>query len=85
MEKTDSNGPPRLPLAFFRWYCHPNFREEIEGDLLERFHYVKEQYGILEARRFFTREVILLFRPAIKFSPLLPSTGQRGKASSAID
>ena len=31
------NHPPKLLLAFFRWFCHPDFVEDIEGDLLERY------------------------------------------------
>jgi putative ABC transport system permease protein len=29
-------SPPKLPLRFFRWYCHPDYQEDIEGDLQER-------------------------------------------------
>jgi hypothetical protein len=33
MKNNEINKPPRIPLAFFRWYCHPDLREEIEVDL----------------------------------------------------
>ena len=59
------NKPPRLFLAFFRWYCHQALREEIEGDLLEQFHKRTEQYGLKKARVLFMKEVVLLFRPSI--------------------
>ena|SRR5688572_2497259 len=57
--------PPRIPLAFFRWYCHPDLREELEGDLFERYYKQIDKFGLSKARMLFIREVILLFRPAI--------------------
>ncbi|WP_462254087.1 ABC transporter permease [Ekhidna sp.] len=50
--------PPKYPLRFFRWFCNPEFAEDIEGDLLERF----EQR---QSKVFFTIEVIKLLRPGI--------------------
>ena len=38
---TPDNTPPQPPpwlLRFFRWFCHPDFVEDIEGDLLERYY-----------------------------------------------
>ncbi len=29
--------PPKYLLRFLRWFCHPDYVEDIEGDLLERF------------------------------------------------
>ncbi|TDQ32199.1 permease prefix domain 2-containing transporter [Zeaxanthinibacter enoshimensis] len=57
--------PSRIALAFFQWYCHPRFREEIEGDLTERYHMHVLKYGRGKANRLFIKEVILLFRPAV--------------------
>ncbi|MEO9482742.1 MAG: ABC transporter permease [Ekhidna sp.] len=51
-------NPPKYPLRFFRWFCHPDYVEDIEGDLLERFE--KRQ-----SRLFFTLDVLRLFRPGI--------------------
>lgn len=65
MENREYHQPPRIWLAFFRWYCRPEFLEEIEGDLLERFHDVVERQGIRQARSVFAQEVLLLFRPMI--------------------
>ncbi len=64
MEK-ERNIPSRIALAFFYWYCQAEFREEIEGDLMERFSVHSEKYGYTKANRLFIKEVILLFRPAI--------------------
>jgi len=30
-------SPPKIALRLFRWFCDPEFVEDIEGDLLERF------------------------------------------------
>ncbi|MCG8307546.1 MAG: ABC transporter permease [Cytophagales bacterium] len=57
--------PPRFPLRFFRWYCHPEYREDIEGDLMERFECRLEEKGIRSARWEFFMDVMLLFRPGI--------------------
>ena len=57
--------PLRIALAFFNWYCHPDFREEIEGDLMERFNIYYLKYGYSKANRLFIRDVLLLFRPSI--------------------
>jgi len=55
--------PPSIALSFFRWYCNPEFREEIEGDLIERFYYYLEKYGYDKAKWLFAKEVLQLFRP----------------------
>ena len=63
--KQSEHRPPQIILAFFRWYCNPDFREEIEGDLVERFHYYSKKYGPKRAKLHFTKEVLFLFRPTI--------------------
>ncbi len=57
--------PPKLPHRFFRWYCHRDYREDIEGDLLERFEDNLDQKGPKYARWNFTKDVIKLFRPSL--------------------
>ena len=59
------NKPSRIALTFFNWYCHPDFREEIEGDLMERFNTYSLKYGRNKANRLFMKEVLFLFRPSI--------------------
>ena len=46
--KTTGNRPhpPSGPLRFFRWYCHPDYQEDIEGDLRERFERNAIEKGI---------------------------------------
>lgn len=59
------NKPSRIALTFFNWFCHPDFREEIEGDLIERFNIYSLKYGYNKANRLFIKEVFFLFRPSI--------------------
>ncbi|MCB0839517.1 MAG: ABC transporter permease [Bacteroidetes bacterium] len=65
MEPSSHIPPPKWLLRFFRWYCHPDFAEDIEGDLCERFARYVEEDGIKKAKRRFAREVVLLCRPGI--------------------
>lgn len=52
-------------LRFFRWFCHPAYVEDIEGDLHERFALLIEEMGLRKARIRFVLEVLLLFRPGL--------------------
>lgn len=52
-------------MRFFYWFCRPDFREEIEGDLMERYNNYYISYGSTKADRLLMKEVILLFRPSI--------------------
>lgn len=65
MKKIKVNSPPLAALKFFRWFCHPEFREEIEGDLLEMYHKNLERFGARKARALYFKEVLFLFRPSI--------------------
>ncbi|WP_416866466.1 MAG: ABC transporter permease [Imperialibacter sp.] len=61
----NKHQPPKLPLRFFRWFCHPYYQEDIEGDLLERFEKRVEEKGIKKARWLFVWEVFQLLKPAL--------------------
>lgn len=65
MKKNQPNHPPKLLLQFFRWYCNPDFAEDLEGDLYERFErrMASEKPG--RAKWFFAKDVLSLFRPGI--------------------
>lgn len=65
MKKPHPLSPPKWLLAFFRWFCHPDCAEDIEGDLRERFDRNAEVGGIHKARWRLLIEVLLLFRPGI--------------------
>ncbi|MEP1923734.1 MAG: ABC transporter permease [Ekhidna sp.] len=55
--------PPKYPLRFFRWFCNPDYVEDIEGDLLERFE--KRTNEKRPSQWLFTMDVLRLFRPGI--------------------
>ncbi|MCG8307650.1 MAG: ABC transporter permease [Cytophagales bacterium] len=57
--------PSKWILDFFRWYCHRDYQEDIEGDLMERFERNVEKKGIRAAKWRFIKDVLLLFRPGI--------------------
>ncbi|MEQ9402075.1 MAG: FtsX-like permease family protein [Cyclobacteriaceae bacterium] len=64
MKPEGSNiNPPKWSLKFFRWFCNPDYVEDIEGDLLERFE--KRTNDNRAARWLFVLDVIRLFRPRI--------------------
>lgn len=56
-------NPPKYLLRFFRWFCHPDYVEDIEGDLFERFE--KRTNENKAARWLLTIDVLRLFRPGI--------------------
>lgn len=62
-------SPPKLLLAFFRWFCHSDYLEDIEGDLLERFKITAQDKGLTRAKWMFLFEVVKLLRPGITKSP----------------
>jgi putative ABC transport system permease protein len=61
----NTESPPKLPLRFFRWYCHPDYQEDIEGDLLERFERRVEEDSVKKARWELWKDILRLFRPGI--------------------
>jgi len=58
-------NPPKLPLKFFRWFCHPKLRDHIEGDLMELYEERVKEFGKRKADRKFIIDVLLLFRRGI--------------------
>ncbi len=63
--KNDSENYPQPPawmLRFFRWFCHPDFQEDIEGDLLEMYDYFVKTSGLKKANWAFFWEIISLLR-----------------------
>ncbi len=71
--KKEKQYPPKLPLRFFRWYCHPKLRDSIEGDLIELYDERIKESGKRKADIKFVIDVILLFRPGI----IRPTEGYR--------
>lgn len=62
MEPFD-NYPPKWAMAFFRFLIHPEFQEEIEGDLLERYLSDVQKYGLNRARMRFYKELFSVVKP----------------------
>ena len=63
--KKDYQKPPNWALYFFRWFCHPDYAEDIEGDLYEKFDRNCQAYGQKAARRKFIWAVLTLFKPSL--------------------
>ena len=57
--------PPKFALSFFRWFCHPDLRDHIEGDLMELYRDHLKTHGKRSADLRFIVDVLLLFRPGI--------------------
>ena len=55
-------SPPSWPSNFLRWFCNPDFLEEIEGDLHEIFHEKSASKSIDYAKRTFILDVLKFFR-----------------------
>ncbi|MBX2870529.1 MAG: ABC transporter permease [Saprospiraceae bacterium] len=66
-------GPPRWALKFFRWYCQPDFVEDLEGDLFERFERNLAQVSLRKARWRFIKDTLSLFRRGIIRTPHFPA------------
>jgi ABC-type antimicrobial peptide transport system permease subunit len=56
-------SPPRLADRFLNWFCAPHLREEVLGDLHERYVLRVEQLGQARARRRYWRDVLAYVRP----------------------
>ncbi len=61
----NDHQPPKHFLQCFRWFCHPDYAEDIEGDLTEKFYKTIEQQGIKKAKWKFRWAVLGLFRPSL--------------------
>jgi len=57
--------PPQLFRRFFRWFCHPELKKYIEGDLMELYEERLKVSGKRKADIKFIIDVLLLFRPGI--------------------
>jgi hypothetical protein len=72
MNRFNNDRPPRWVLAFFRWFCRPEMREYLEGDLLELYHHRRTGLGLAKARWLLIKDVLLLFRPSIIGTSIQP-------------
>lgn len=60
--------PPSWAMKVFRFICHPDFQEEIEGDLLENYQADIKKYGKNIALRRFYIELLSVLRPNLIFN-----------------
>ena len=65
MNKKKSAIPPSFFHRFFLWYCKPELRDHIEGDLLELYHERITEKGKRKADLLFAIDTVFLFRPGI--------------------
>lgn len=63
--ETPRIDPPQLVLRFFRWFCNPDCREDIEGDLHEILQQNAEMKGSRKAKWIYALQVLKLFRPGV--------------------
>lgn len=57
--------PPRMFQRLFRWFCRPDIRDHIEGDLLELYQERVKTNGRRKADIQFITDVLQLIRPGI--------------------
>ncbi len=55
----------RLADRFLEWYCHPDFVDDIQGDLEEFYHLNSLRYSTTLADLKYAMDVLLLFRPSL--------------------
>jgi len=58
-------SPPPFVLRFLRWFCPSHLYEEIEGDLIQRFHRDVKWSGEQRAKLNLILNVVRFFRPGI--------------------
>lgn len=58
-----NNNIPKIPHAFFRWYCQKQRYEELHGDLEEFFHERACELGLFKARLYYLLDVIRCCQP----------------------
>jgi putative ABC transport system permease protein len=64
MSQSSPIKPPKGLLRFFRWFCDPDLREDLEGDLIELYE-ARVAVSRTKAKTLFVRDVLLMFRPGI--------------------
>ena len=73
-EPNQRKTPPRWPDKLLNWFVAPHLREEVLGDIHERYYQRTRRLGERKARRTHWREVLAYVRPAfIKRQPSVHS------------
>src|SRR5689334_10435149 len=60
-----SSNIPGWPFRFLRWICPDSLYEEIEGDLIQKYHRDTKNFGTKRARRRLMWSAVRFFRPGI--------------------
>ncbi|WP_373553853.1 permease prefix domain 2-containing transporter [Haliscomenobacter sp.] len=60
--------PPSWAMTLLRIIVHPEFQEEIEGDLQEKYHRDLQKYGLKIARRRLYAELFSIVKPNLIFN-----------------
>jgi hypothetical protein len=68
MKQYRQDVPPKLAIKLLRLICHPDFKEEIEGDVLERYNIDLQRFGHGVARKNIWWQVFLLTKPNLIFN-----------------
>ncbi len=55
----------RIAIQIFTWYCHPDYRKDIIGDLEELYQANLTKFSKPKAQWIFLLDVVLLFRPSL--------------------
>ncbi len=56
---------PKRFQQFFHWFCKKELIDELDGDLAEIFHQIREEEGIRAANMFYRLEVLKMIRPSV--------------------
>ncbi|MEO1257037.1 MAG: permease prefix domain 2-containing transporter, partial [Bacteroidota bacterium] len=68
-------SPPNWANRFLRWFCRPEYLEEIEGDLLEIFHLKANSKSLPYAKQTYLLDVLKFFRWSnFKYPQFMKST-----------
>jgi putative ABC transport system permease protein len=65
MSTRDKDQPPRWLDNLVERFCAPHLREQVMGDLHERYYRRVEREGATVARRMYWREVVSYLRPSV--------------------
>lgn len=56
---------PKRYQNFLRWFCHGDYLEELEGDLVEQFEHNVETHNLHFAKQAYKKEVLKMIRPSV--------------------
>ncbi|MDX2284713.1 MAG: permease prefix domain 2-containing transporter [Bacteroidia bacterium] len=72
MSLHDPLQPPAWAVSILRAACHPDLRDEIEGDFREQYQADAQRYGPAAARQRCVPQLLSVVRPALMFNLSYP-------------